>query len=72
MKYEIIGTLGSSSNSDVIWRGMLASGVTAFCLNTSHLSLEELLTGLEKIDRFFGTLERSTEREGPGHLETDV
>ena len=45
MKYEIIATLGPSSNSEVIWRGMLASGVTAFRLNTSHLSLEQLLTG---------------------------
>ena len=59
MKYEIIATLGPSSNSEVIWRGMLASGVTAFRLNTSHLSLEQLLIELEKIDRFFGTLERS-------------
>jgi pyruvate kinase len=39
MDYEIVATLGPSSDTTATWEGMLAAGVTAFRLNTAHLSL---------------------------------
>jgi pyruvate kinase len=52
MKYELIATLGPSSNSEASWQAMLAAGVTALRLNTSHLSLEQLEAWLERLERF--------------------
>jgi pyruvate kinase len=57
MEYKIIATLGPSSNSPLMWEAMLAAGVDAFRLNTSHLSLDELETWLEHIQAFTNTLE---------------
>ncbi len=51
MDYQIVATLGPSSQSEGVWRGMLGAGVTAFRLNTSHLSAAELLAWLEALDR---------------------
>ena len=47
MDYQIIATLGPSSAAPAVWMEMLAAGVTAFRLNTSHLSLEVLVAWLE-------------------------
>jgi pyruvate kinase len=52
MNYDIIATLGPSSNSPDIWQGMLAAGVTAFRLNTSHLSLAQLQQWLNRLTPF--------------------
>jgi pyruvate kinase len=57
MNYKIIATLGPSSSAESTWKEMLAVGVTAFRLNTSHLSLEQLPTWLEETERFFSKLE---------------
>lgn len=57
MKSQLIATLGPSSQEEAIWKEMLAAGVTAFRLNTSHLSLEQLHTWLEALDRFSSHLE---------------
>ena len=51
--YEIVATLGPSSAGQAIWQAMIAAGATAFRLNTSHLSLEQLDGWLANIDRFF-------------------
>ena len=52
MKYELLATLGPSSQSEAVWQAMLDAGVTAFRLNTSHLSLEQLEAWLERLERF--------------------
>jgi pyruvate kinase len=52
--YEIIATLGPASDDDVIWNSMLAVGVTAFRLNTSHLQVDQLWTWLERLTPFLG------------------
>jgi len=49
MEYEIIATLGPSSAAPSVWLEMLSAGVTAFRLNTSHLSLDDLLSWLEDL-----------------------
>jgi pyruvate kinase len=49
MDYQIVATLGPSSDTDTTWRGMLAAGVTAFRLNTSHLSLPELYAWVDRL-----------------------
>ncbi len=53
MEYEIIATLGPSSNSSATWQAMLDAGATAFRLNTSHLSLEQIRDWLAKLETFF-------------------
>ena len=50
--YEIVATLGPSSNTTTIWQGMHAAGATAFRLNTSHLSLPQLQHWLDQLDPF--------------------
>ena len=57
MNYRIIATLGPSSAQETIWREMRVSGVNAFRLNTSHLSLKELHLWLERLDAFFNSFE---------------
>lgn len=50
MNYELIATLGPASTEALVWRAMVDCGVTAFRLNTSHLSLEGLVTWLERLE----------------------
>jgi pyruvate kinase len=52
MNYDIVATLGPSSNSPDTWRGMLDAGATAFRLNTSHLSLAQLQIWLDQLAPF--------------------
>src|SRR5512144_1313353 len=52
MNYEIIATLGPSTADTTAWQALLAAGATAFRLNTSHLSLEQLSAWLEKLEAF--------------------
>jgi pyruvate kinase len=49
MDYQIVATLGPSSDTEAVWQGMLAAGVTAFRLNTSHLSLPELYAWVDRL-----------------------
>ena len=53
--YEIIATLGPSSDLQYIWISMLDAGVTAFRLNTSHLKLDQLGVWLERLELFLHT-----------------
>jgi len=55
MDYEIIATLGPSSSEPTLWQSMLSNGVTAFRLNTSHLTLDALTQWLEQYYHFFST-----------------
>lgn len=55
MNYDIIATLGPSSAAENVWQAMLAAGVDAFRLNTSHLSLEQLRSWLGRLSAFFET-----------------
>ena len=50
--YEIIATLGPASDVEAVWTSMLAAGVTAFRLNTSHLELGQLWAWLERLTPF--------------------
>jgi pyruvate kinase len=61
MEYEIIATLGPSSDRPEIWKNMLNVGVSAFRLNTSHLSLDQLKFWVEN----FGAFYRSARLEHP-------
>jgi pyruvate kinase len=49
-QFQIIATLGPASSKPEIWEQMLAAGTTSFRLNTSHLSLEQLLQWLERLE----------------------
>mgnify|MGYP001113217749 CR=1 FL=1 len=53
MDYQIVATLGPASQSESVWEAMLAVGVSAFRLNTSHLSLAELDSWLARFQNFF-------------------
>ena len=57
MAYEIVVTLGPSSEAEAVWRALLAAGATAFRLNTSHLSLLQLRTWVERLAAFMAPLE---------------
>ncbi len=57
MDYQVIATLGPSSDGDAVWRAMLAAGATGFRLNTSHLSLAQLASWVGRLDRFLATQE---------------
>jgi len=54
MDYEIIATLGPASEAETTWQAMLRAGATAFRLNTSHLSLDQLAAWLERYRACFG------------------
>jgi pyruvate kinase len=56
MNYDIVATLGPSSNTSDVWQGMLDAGATAFRLNTSHLSLTQLHEWLERLTPFLAAL----------------
>lgn len=53
MSYEIIATLGPSSCTPQCWQEMIAAGVTAFRLNSSHLSLPGVVDWVERLRLFF-------------------
>lgn len=55
MDYEIIATLGPASAAEAAWHAMLSAGATAFRLNTSHLSLEQLSEWLARYQAYFGS-----------------
>ncbi len=55
MQYEIVATLGPHSEDPKLWEFMRAAGVTAFRLNTSHLSLLQLGAWLDKFGPFLAT-----------------
>lgn len=52
MEYEIVATLGPAGKEETTWREMLSAGATAFRLNTSHLSLEELSDWVGRLEPF--------------------
>jgi pyruvate kinase len=53
MKYDIIATLGPSSQEPEIWEQMIRVGVTTFRLNTSHLTLDQVHQWSQEIQSFF-------------------
>lgn len=57
MKYEIIATLGPSSDTEPTWSAMRSAGATAFRLNTSHLSIEQLHSWLDRLTPFLSRLD---------------
>jgi pyruvate kinase len=56
MNYNIIATLGPSSNTLPIWQSILDAGATTFRLNTSHLSLPQLQQWLDRLTPFLSAL----------------
>ncbi len=55
--YEVIPTLGPASEAESTWRLMLEAGATAFRLNTSHLSLDELGAWLDRLEPFLSAVQ---------------
>lgn len=55
MPYDIIATLGPASRTARIWQAMLDAGATAFRLNTSHLTLDQLHNWLDRLTPFADT-----------------
>lgn len=52
MDYQIIATLGPSSQAESTWAALLEAGATAFRLNTSHLTLDQLGPWLDRLGPF--------------------
>lgn len=50
MDYEIIATVGPTSRTPDVIAGMMAAGATAFRINTSHLSVEELSEWIHSLE----------------------
>jgi pyruvate kinase len=55
MNYQIIATLGPSSDTESIWQRMLDTGVTGFRLNTSHLSFTQLCVWIDRLGAFLAS-----------------
>ena len=53
MTYEIIATLGPASSTPELWREMIAAGATEFRLNSSHLSIPQVIEWVERLRAFF-------------------
>ena len=49
--------LGPSSDTEATWQAMLAAGATAFRLNTSHLTLPQLHTWLDRLGAFLSSVD---------------
>ena len=52
MRYQIVTTLGPASATETGWEALLASGASAFRLNTSHLSLQQAAEWLGRLQIF--------------------
>jgi len=52
MDYQVIATLGPTSDGERTWQAMLVAGATGFRLNTSHLSLLQLESWVERLGAF--------------------
>ncbi len=52
MQYEITATLGPNSAHPGIWAEMLRAGATAFRLNTSHITAQDLADWLSRLSSF--------------------
>ena len=52
MNYQVVATLGPATDGEEIWRRLIEAGATAFRLNTSHISLDDLERWLQRITRF--------------------
>ena len=48
-RYHVIATLGPASQTPAIWQAMIDAGATAFRLNTSHLTLDQLRDWLDRL-----------------------
>lgn len=59
MTYDIIATLGPSSACEDLWQDMIAAGATQFRLNSSHLSVSELVAWIERLRVFFDLRKQS-------------
>ncbi|HWQ04166.1 MAG TPA: pyruvate kinase [Longilinea sp.] len=53
MTYEIIATLGPASSSTELWREMIVAGASEFRLNSSHLSIPQVIEWVERMRAFF-------------------
>lgn len=53
MTYDIIATLGPACANEEKWQAMIAAGATQFRLNSSHLSIAEVVAWLERLRAFF-------------------
>jgi pyruvate kinase len=66
MDYDVIATLGPSTSTARLWQELLEAGATAFRLNTSHLTLDNLDCWMERIESF------QRDQPGPVPLTLDL
>jgi pyruvate kinase len=59
MQYELIATLGPASEDPAVWKNMIKTGISAFRLNTSHMSPRELDQWLDKLVPVLASQDRS-------------
>lgn len=59
MNYDIIATLGPASTSEDLWQAMIAAGATQFRLNSSHLSITEVVDWVERLRAFYDSRRQS-------------
>ncbi len=52
MEYQVVATLGPASCEASTWHAMLDAGASAFRINTSHLSLDQIERWLEQLAAF--------------------
>jgi pyruvate kinase len=56
MKYQIVATLGPATKDPQLWRILREAGASAFRLNTSHLSLDELEIWLSRLAALYSDM----------------
>lgn len=59
MKYKILTTLGPATHHEWLWEKLLFAGTDGFRLNTSHITLDQLRSWLDKINVFFEDYQRT-------------
>lgn len=53
MSYDIIATLGPASATEDLWQAMIAAGATQFRLNSSHLTIADVVAWVEHLRGFY-------------------
>jgi pyruvate kinase len=66
MTYRIVATLGPATSDESSWGELACAGADAFRLNTSHFTVEDLGSWIDRLESFLGSQGTGEEREEPG------